>query len=45
MAIGVTLKDKNSTWRNTRRKIDVVAAVFGCSKITVSFKEIASRFC
>ena len=37
-------KGWNSTRRNTRRKIDMVAAVFGFSKITVSFKEIASRF-
>ena len=32
-------KRENSTWRF------MVASVFGCNKITVSSKEIASRFC
>ena len=38
-------KRENSTRRNTCHRIDMVAAVFGCSKITISSKEIASRFC
>ena len=34
-----------SKWRNTCRRLDMVVAVFSCSKVTVFSKEIASRFC
>ena len=42
MASAVTLKDEI---QHGATHADMVAAVFGCSNITVSFKEIASRFC